>query len=304
MKILLLGKNGQVGWELQRSLAPLGELIALDRHDRQYCGDLTDQVGITRTLQAIQPDIIVNAAAYTAVDKAENDVDAVFHINAQAPGLLACQARRTGASLIHFSTDYVFDGSGNHFWHESDLAAPLNVYGRSKLQGETAIAESGCNHLILRTSWVYSAQGHNFAKTILRLAQEREQLTIINDQTGAPTGAELLADVTAQAIPKLLKYPELSGLYHVAAQGEATWHTYASFLLDFAREQQVPIKVKPENIVPIETRNFTTAAKRPLNSRLDTEKFRDTFQLHLPPWQNGVTRMLAELIASQNPARH
>lgn len=298
MKILLLGKNGQLGWELQRSLLPLGELIALDRHDRQYCGDLADETGITRTIQTIRPDVIVNAAAYTAVDKAESDIDAAFHINARAPALLARQAREIDALLIHYSTDYVFDGSGSRPWRESDLPAPLNVYGHSKLRGETAIIESGCNHLIMRTSWVYGVTGHNFIKTILRLAQEREQLTIINDQIGAPTGAELLADTTAQVIPKLLKHPELSGLYHAAAQGEATWHTYANFLLNFAREQQTPIKVSPEGIVPIETRDFPTAAMRPLNSRLDTEKFRHAFQLHLPPWQNGVTRMLTELLVA------
>lgn len=304
MKILLLGKNGQVGWELQRSLAALGELIALDRHDLQYCGDLADQVGIVRTLQAIRPTVIVNAAAYTAVDKAENDVEAALSTNAQAPGLLASQARKIGACLVHYSTDYVFDGSGNHPWRESDVTAPLNVYGRSKLEGEAAIIESGCNHLILRTSWVYGAMGQNFAKTILRLAQEREQLTIINDQFGAPTGAELLADITAQIIPKLLINPELSGMYHVSSQGEATWYAYAKLILAFAREKQIPIKVSSESMVPVATKDFATAAIRPLNSRLSTEKFRDTFQLYLPPWQNGVIRMLTELIALRNPSKN
>ncbi len=296
MKILLLGKNGQVGWELQRSLLPLGELIALDRHDQQYCGDLTDEVGITQTIRTIRPTIIVNAAAYTAVDKAESDIDAAFHINARAPDLLANLAREMDAFLIHYSTDYVFDGSGSLPWRESDLANPLNVYGHSKLHGETAIIESGCNHLILRTSWVYGATGRNFAKTILQLARERERLTIINDQFGAPTGAELLADITAQVIPKLLRHPELSGLYHIAARGEATWYTYANFFLNFAREQQTPIRASPEGIIPIKTKDFPTAATRPLNSRLDTEKFRRTFQLHLPPWQNGVAHMLIELL--------
>lgn len=304
MKILLLGKNGQVGWELQRSLAPLGELIALDRHDLLYCGDLADQVGIVRTLQTIRPTVIVNAAAYTAVDKAESDVETALSTNAQAPGLLASQVRKIGACLVHYSTDYVFDGSGNHPWRESDVTAPLNVYGRSKLEGEAAIIESGCNHLILRTSWVYGAMGQNFAKTILRLAQEREQLTIINDQFGAPTGAELLADVTAQIIPKLLINPELSGIYHVSPQGEATWYAYANLILAFAREKQIPIKVSSESMVPVATKDFATAAIRPLNSRLNTEKLRNTFQLYLPPWQNGVIRMLTELIALQNPSKN
>jgi len=301
VRILLLGKNGQVGWELQRSLAPLGELIALDRHDQQHCGDLADLAGISQTIHAVQPTVIVNATAYTAVDKAESDIEATFLINAQAPGLLANEARKIGACLIHYSTDYVFDGSGNQLWRESDIPAPLNVYGRSKLAGESTIVESGCRHLILRTSWVYSVLGQNFAKTILRLAQEREQLKIINDQFGAPTGAELLADITAQVIPRLLKQPELSGLYHVSAQGDTTWHAYARFILNFAREQMVPIKVTPESITPIATKDFATAAIRPLNSRLDTGKFRNTFQLHLPSWQDGVTRMLTELIALRNP---
>lgn len=304
MKILLFGKNGQLGWELQRSLDPLGELIALDRHHSQHCGDLTDQTGIVRTIQAIQPDVIVNAAAYTAVDQAENDIETTYLINAQAPGLLANQARKIGAYLIHYSTDYVFDGSGNHPWRESDVTMPLNVYGRSKLEGENLIAESGCQHLILRTSWVYGAMGQNFAKTILRLAQEREQLKVINDQFGAPTGAELLADITAQIIPRLLGHPELSGLYHICAQGETTWHAYAELILNFAREKQIPIKVAPESIIPVSTREFSTVASRPLNSRLDCRKFHDTFQLNLPFWQNGVTRMLTELIAMRNPAQN
>lgn len=295
MKILLFGKNGQVGWELQRSLAPLGELIAPDRQDQTHCGDLTDQAGIVRTLQTIQPDIIVNAAAYTAVDRAESEPELAFRVNAQAVGLLAQQAKRIGAWLIHYSTDYVFDGSGNRPWLETDPASPVNIYGLSKRQGEELILSSECNHIILRTSWVYSVHGQNFAKTILRMAQEREQLTIIHDQIGAPTGAELLADITAQTIPRLFQRPELSGLYHVAAQGEASWFTYANFLLDFARARHIPIKVQPDAIVPLPTKAFTTTAKRPLNSRLNTEKFRDTFGLSLPHWQSGVTRMLTEV---------
>ncbi|HRQ04571.1 MAG TPA: dTDP-4-dehydrorhamnose reductase [Nitrosomonas halophila] len=299
MKILLFGKNGQVGWELQRSLVPLGEVVALDIMDHAHCGDLTDQVGIARTLQAIQPDIIINAAAYTAVDKAESESDLAYRINAEGPGLLAQQARRLGAWLIHYSTDYVFDGKGKRPWTEADPTSPVNVYGLSKRQGEVLIQQADCKHIILRTSWVYAAQGQNFAKTILRLARERTQLTVIDDQIGAPTGAELLADVTAQIVPRLLEQPELSGLYHVTANGETSWYSYARFVLDFCREHRLPVKAQPDAIIPIQTETFAAAAKRPLNSRLNTEKFRRTFQLHLPPWQTGVTRMLTELLPSR-----
>ena len=209
MKILLFGKNGQVGWELQRSLVPLGEVVALDIMDHAHCGDLTDQVGIARTLQAIQPDIIINAAAYTAVDKAESESDLAYRINAEGPGLLAQQARRLGAWLIHYSTDYVFDGKGKRPWTEADPTSPVNVYGLSKRQGEVLIQQADCKHIILRTSWVYAAQGQNFAKTILRLARERTQLTVIDDQIGAPTGAELMGGVTGHCGPRGGEKPAL-----------------------------------------------------------------------------------------------
>ncbi len=299
MKILLFGKNGQVGWELQRSLAPLGELIALDKQNSQYCGDLTNLTGITHTLQTIQPDVIVNAAAYTAVDRAESESDLAFHINAQAPELLARQAKRIDAWLIHYSTDYVFDGSGSRPWSESDAASPINAYGLSKYQGEEYILHSGCKHIILRTSWIYAARGQNFAKTILRLAREKERLTVIDDQIGAPTGAELLADVTAHVLPQLLRHPNLSGLYHVAADGQASWYTYARFLLDFAHAHHIPLKTQPDAIDPVQTEAFVTAAKRPKNSRLNTEKFRRAFNLYLPSWQTGVTRMLTEILSPE-----
>lgn len=295
MKILLFGKNGQIGWELQRSLAPLGKLIALDRRDLHYCGDLANPAGITHTLQTIRPDIIVNAAAYTAVDQAESEPELAFRINAEAPELLAQQAEQIGAWLIHYSTDYVFNGSGDYPWRETDPASPINTYGLSKLQGEEYIRKSNCKYMILRTSWVYAARGKNFIKTILRLAREKEQLTIINDQIGAPTGAELLADATAQAIPKLLDNPEKSGTYHIAAGGEISWHSYARFLLDFACEHDIPVKVHSDAIIPIDSTAFVTAARRPLNSRLNTEKFCNTFQLYLPPWQIGVSRVLKEI---------
>jgi len=296
MKILLFGKNGQVGWELQRSLAPLGELVALDADSRELCGDFTDLDGLIQTIRAVAPDVIVNAAAHTAVDKAESEPELVRTINALAPGMLAREAQRCNAWLIHYSTDYVFDGSGDRPWRETDSTAPLSVYGATKLEGEQLIRQSGCKHLIFRTSWVYGARGGNFAKTMLRLAQERDSLTVIDDQIGAPTGADLLADITAHAIRAAR--PELSGLYHLVAAGETSWHGYAGFVLDHARRAGIALKVAPEAIQPVPTSAFPTPAKRPLNSRLDTAKLRSAFGLTLPMWQNGVARMLAEVLDS------
>ncbi len=296
MKILLLGKNGQVGWELQRSLAPLGEVIALGSASQEFCGDFTNLDGIAATVRAIAPDIIVNAAAHTAVDKAESEAERARTINALAPGVLAQEVKRLNAWMIHYSTDYVFDGSGDTPWRESDPTGPLGVYGASKLEGEKLIRQSGCKHLIFRTSWVYGARGGNFAKTMLRLAQERDSLKVINDQIGAPTGADLLADVTAHAIRAALRQPEVSGLYHLAAAGETSWHGYASFVIDFARQAGLPIKVSPDAIDPVPTSAFPTPAKRPNNSRLNTEKLQKAFDLHLPHWQAGVERMLTEIL--------
>ena len=298
MKILLFGKNGQVGWELQRSLAPLGELIALDADSREMCGDFTDLDGLIQTIRAVAPDVIVNAAAHTAVDKAESEPELVRTINALAPAALAQEAKRCNAWLIHYSTDYVFDGSGERPWRETDSTAPLSVYGATKLEGEQLIRQSGCKHLIFRTSWVYGARGGNFAKTMLRLAQERDSLTVIDDQIGAPTGADLLADVTAHAIRAAWQQPELSGLYHLVAAGETSWHGYAGFVLDYARRAGIPLKVAPDAIQPVPSSAFPTPAKRPLNSRLDTAKLRSAFGLALPVWQNGVARMLAEVLDS------
>lgn len=295
MKILLFGKNGQVGWELQRSLAPLGELVALDRSSSTYCGDLTDLTGIAQTTRAVAPDVIVNAAAYTAVDRAESESDLAYRVNAEAPAVLAQEAHRIGAWLVHYSTDYVFDGSGNRPWEESDTPAPLNVYGQTKLQGEEAIDHAGCHHLIFRTSWVYAARGNNFAKTMLRLAQERNQLTVINDQIGAPTGAELLADATAHVIRMASKQPNVSGLYHLVADGAVSWHDYARFVLTVASEH-CKLTVQPDAIQPVPSHAFTSTAQRPLNSRLNTEKFQRTFGLTIPPWQTGVARMLTEVL--------
>ena len=298
MKILLFGANGQVGWELQRSLSPLGELMALDRHSANrgngLCGDLSNLDGIASSIATFRPNVIVNAAAYTAVDKAESDFDNAQLINALAPEVLAKAATRVGAWLIHYSTDYVFDGSGDKPWVETDPTGPLSVYGRTKLIGEQRIASVCAMHLILRTSWVYAARGGNFAKTLLKLAQERETLSVINDQFGAPTGADLLADVTAHAIRQLSAGQNAAGIYHLAAAGQTTWFDYAKHVV----AQSIIAQAAPEIIVkainPVATSAFPTAAKRPHNSRLNTGKLERTFGLTLPPWQLGVNRMLKE----------
>ena len=296
MKILLFGANGQVGWELQRSLSPLGELIALDRHSTGLCGDLANLAGITNTIANIRPDVVVNAAAYTAVDKAEADSETAQLINATVPGAMAQAASAVGAWLVHYSTDYVFDGSGDTPWMEANPTGPLNAYGRTKLDGEQRIASLCAKHLIFRTSWVYAARGANFAKTILRLAQERETMQVINDQFGAPTGADLLADVTAHAIRQVLNRPEDAGVYHLAAAGQTTWFEYAKHVV----AQSVRAQAAPEIIVkainPVATSAFPTAAKRPHNSRLNTGKLERTFGLTLPLWQLGVNRMLKETL--------
>lgn len=295
MRILLLGKNGQVGWELQRSLAPLGELVALDRYLVDgLSGDLSNLESLRATIRQIKPDVIVNAAAYTAVDKAESETELADRVNGLASGVMAEEAASLGAWLVHYSTDYVFSGQGFTPWQETDPVAPVNHYGASKLAGEQAIIASGCNHLIFRTSWVYGARGNNFAKTMLRLAKDREALSVIADQIGAPTGADLIADVTALAIQQVTKRPELAGLYHLAAAGEVSWHGYASHVIDFAKAQGEELAVTTVN--PIETTAYPTPAQRPLNSRLNTQKLRDNFSLHLPDWQSGVTRMLREVL--------
>lgn len=296
MNILLLGKNGQVGWELQRSLALLGQVTALDCDSSEHCGDFCNPAGIADTVRALRPDVIVNAAAHTAVDKAESEPDLARLLNATTPGVLAQEAVKTGALLVHYSTDYVFDGSGSRPWAETDTPAPLSVYGRTKWEGEQLIQQSGAQHLILRTSWVYAARGANFAKTMLRLAQERERLTVIDDQWGAPTGADLLADVTAHAIRHLQARPQDAGLYHVAAGGETNWNLYAKHVLAQAQQAQPAIKIKAIEVAPVPTSDFPTAAVRPHNSRLDTRKLQTTFGLSLPPWQQGVARMVAEIL--------
>ena len=295
-KILLLGKNGQVGWELQRSLAALGNLTALDRHSTHYCGDLADLKGITDTVRSLRPDIIVNAAAHTAVDRAESEPELARALNALAPGVLADESEKIGAWLVHYSTDYVFDGSGSQPWQESDSTAPLSTYGSSKLEGERRIQAANARHLVFRTSWVYAARGGNFAKTMLRLAKERDQLTVINDQFGAPTGAELLADVTALALRCALSAPSLAGIYHLAAAGETTWYGYAQTVLAHAQQAGIALKAGPEAVIAVPTKAFPTPAQRPLNSRLNTQKLQTAFGLTLPDWQIGVTRMLNETL--------
>jgi dTDP-4-dehydrorhamnose reductase len=297
MKILLLGKNGQVGWELQRALAPLGELIALDFDSPGPLGaDFSKPESLAATVRAVAPQIIVNAAAHTAVDKAESEPELARAINASAAGVLAREAVAIGAWLAHYSTDYVFDGSGSTPWLEDSPTGPLSVYGQTKLEGEDAIRTSGVRHLIFRTSWVYAARGGNFAKTMLRLAKERDKLTVINDQIGAPTGADLLADVTAHALRAALLQPVLSGTYHAVAGGETSWHGYAKHVVEFARAAGQPIKVAADAIEPVPTSAFPTPAKRPGNSRMNTRKLQETFGFTLPRWQTGVERMLTEVL--------
>ncbi|MDP2450455.1 MAG: dTDP-4-dehydrorhamnose reductase [Polaromonas sp.] len=298
MKILLFGKNGQVGWELQRSLAPLGELVAFDRYSTDLCGDLVNLAGIGATVRQVRPDVIVNAAAYTAVDKAESDAATAHAVNAEAPGVLAEAASAVGAWLVHYSTDYVFDGSGSKPWKESDPTGPLNVYGQSKLEGEQRIVAHCAKHLIMRTSWVYAARGGNFAKTMLRLAAERDHLSVINDQHGAPTGADLLADVTAHMVRSALRGSagDFAGTYHVAAAGETSWHGYARFVIDYASRSGLALKASSSAVAPVPTTAFPTPAMRPRNSRLNTAKLQASFDLQLPAWQQGVARLLAEII--------
>ena len=296
MKLLLLGKGGQVGWELQRSLAPLGELVALDFDSTDLHADFSRPEQLADTVRKVRPDVIVNAAAHTAVDKAESEPDLARKLNATAPGVVAEAAQQIGALMVHYSTDYVFDGSGSAPWHEGDATGPLSVYGRTKLEGEQLVAQHCARHLIFRTSWVYAARGGNFAKTMLRLARERERLTVIDDQFGAPTGAELLADVTAHAIRDTLRDPAKAGLYHLVAGGETSWHGYARFVLEQAQQAGGELKASPDAVDAVPTSAFPTPATRPHNSRLNTAKLQSTFGLSLPHWQAGVARMLREIL--------
>lgn len=298
MNILLFGKTGQVGWELQRSLMPLGNLIALDVHSTEYCGDFSNPEGIAETVRRIKPDVIVNAAAHTAVDKAETQQEFAQLLNATSVEAIAKEAAKIGAWVVHYSTDYVFPGDGETPWRETDITAPLNVYGQTKLNGEKALQECCAKHLIFRTSWVYAGNGNNFAKTMLRLAKERKELSVINDQVGAPTGAELLADCTAHAIRVAMAKPEVAGIYHLVASGTTTWYDYAALVFDEAKNVGMELAIEKLNAVP--TTAYPTPARRPLNSRLNTEKFQQNFGLALPVWDIGVKRMLAEIFTAQS----
>ena len=297
-RILLLGRNGQLGWELQRSLAPLGRLTALGRAQ----ANLEKPATLRDAIRNNAPDLIVNAAAYTAVDKAEAEPDAAATVNSQAVGVLAEEAKKLGALLVHYSTDYVFDGSKSGPYTEDDAPNPLSVYGRTKLEGDRAIQASGCRHLIFRTSWVYAARGGNFVKTILRLAGERDELKVVADQIGAPTSAELLADVTALCAGFVTHCPErfagVAGTYNLAASGETSWHNYAQFVVENAVRLGLPLKLASAAIRPIATSEYPLPAQRPLNSRLATDKLRSVFGIELPHWQIHLERVIAELVPS------
>lgn len=300
MKIILLGKDGQVGWELQRALQPIGEVIALNRAVKNgQSGDITDFDAMRSLFESQKPDVVVNASAYTAVDKAEEDVDACELVNHLAVDHLAKLCQQYSSLLVHYSTDYVFDGSGNKPWLETDIPTPINQYGISKRNGELAIERSGCQFLNFRTSWVYSVHGNNFIKTMLRLAKTKESLSIVFDQIGTPTGAALIADVTAHAIHHYkaqsdTQKTQLIGHYHLTASGYTSWYEYAKFIFDTACELQCKLAIKDTDAVS--TAQYPTPANRPLNSRLNTEKLKKTFNLHLPPWQSGVEHALQELI--------
>jgi dTDP-4-dehydrorhamnose reductase len=293
MKILLLGPDGQVGWELRRALAPLGEVVAAGRADG---ADLSQPEALAALVARVAPQVIANAAAYTAVDRAEGEPHLARTVNAQSPGLLARAAAASGAWLLHFSTDYVFDGSGNEPRDEQHPVAPLSVYGRTKLEGEELIRASGCRHLILRTSWVHAARGQNFARTMLRLAAERDQLRVVDDQVGAPTGADLLADLSAHLLRVIRARPEVSGTYHTCAAGHTSWCGYARHVIGWAADRGRPMRTTPAQVQPIATAEYPLPAPRPLNSRLDTRKLCTTFDVTLPHWQAGVERMLAEML--------
>lgn len=296
MKILLLGRDGQLGRELRRSLAGAGEVVALGRRpEGGLCGDLAEVDALCASIRSLRPDVIVNAAAWTAVDAAEQARARVFAVNAEGPAVLAAEAAALGAWLVHYSTDYVFGGSGERPRAESDEPAPCNVYGESKLAGERAIQASGCRHLIFRTSWLHSPHGGNFARTLLRLACERDSLSVVADQIGAPTAAALVADVTVTALRAARQQPELGGLYHLAAAGETSWHGYAVFLLTLAEQAGWPLRVRADQVVAVPARDYPAVARRPSDSRLDTRRLAHALGITLPPWQDGVRQLMGML---------
>lgn len=294
MRILLTGVSGQVGFELQRALAPLGDVFSFDR---STC-DLENEASIRAAVAQVQPDVILNPAAYTAVDKAESDAERAEAINVRAPQIFGEEAAKLGATVIHYSTDYVFAGTGDGFYRETDPTAPQSAYGRTKLAGEDALAATGARHLIFRTSWIYGVHGANFAKTMLKLARERDTLRVVADQIGVPTSAALVADVTAHAVRHFIAADTaaLGGIYHLVAAGETNWHEYACHVIEYARRKGVEIKVPRDAIIPIATADYPTPAKRPANSRLDTEKLRTTFKLNLPDWKAGVDHFLEQIV--------
>ena len=302
MKILLFGKNGQIGWELQRPLSLLGDLIATDSHTREgmLCGDLRDLEGIRQTILQLRPDVIVNAAAYTDVDGAEDQPELADLLNHHAPEVMAEAAKQTKALLVHYSSDYVFRGSGNYARSESAAVEPLNVYGQSKLQGEIAVRASGCQHLIFRTSWVYSTRRHNFLKTMLHLAATRESFGVVADQFGTPTSAELIADVTAGAIHMTLARKRLAGLYHLSAAGSTNWYEYACFAIEAARLLDAPLTTPGISAIKaLSSQDYPNRAQRPSNSRLDSGKLMNAFHLRMPDWKIGVARAVRELVEAQ-----
>jgi dTDP-4-dehydrorhamnose reductase len=295
MKILLFGKNGQVGRELQRTLLQVGEVIALGRSEADFEAGLENPSSLNNVLHAHAPDIIVNAAAYTAVDKAESDEATALKINAEAVAMLADYARNSGATLVHFSSDYVFDGEKIEPYIESDDTNPQNAYGRSKRAGEEAIQQSGCNALIFRTSWVFSRHGSNFVKTILRLAKERETLDIVADQFGAPTSASLIADVTAQALARSRSRPIPNGIYHLTASGRTSWHELASRVVGRALFNGTELKLDAAKIRAIRTEEYPVPAKRPKNSLLNTNALTTALGLNLPDWSIHVDCIVDQL---------
>ncbi len=297
--ILLLGANGQVGHALQTSLNSLGKVVACTRAQLDF-DQTPEQFGraLGALMQQHQPTVVVNASAYTAVDRAQTEPELAQRINALAPGLIAQAAQAAGACVVHYSTDYVFKGDQLTPYVETDATAPQSVYGQSKLAGEQAVASGCVRHLIFRTSWVVSAHGGNFLKTMLKLAQERDALSVVSDQVGAPTSAALLASITTQVLQALLAQPGLDprwGLYHLTASGHTNWHAYACYVIAQARRAGWPIKVQDEAIKPIATKDYPVAAARPLNSRLDTGKLCQAFGLTLPDWRVGVDEVLRAL---------
>lgn len=299
MKILILGANGQVGWECQRSLSIMGELEVHDRTTAYFQN--YDQ--LRNVVRKAKPDIILNAAAYTAVDQAETDSEVAFQVNADAVSVLAQEAKQLEACLVHFSTDYVFDGTKRGFYSEEDETSPQSVYGKSKRDGELAIIESGCHYFILRTSWVFATRGHNFAKTMLKLAQERDELRVVADQWGAPTSAELIADICALLVYQTRQQSDFagrhSGIYNLAAAGETNWFEYAKAVLNIAKQSGLPLRVEPLDLVPVSTTEFPRPAPRPANSRLSTEKLTRLLNITMPKWQLHVEKMVAEILECQ-----